>query len=643
MITASELAELEGCSIRWIRKKANNGDYVYKEETNELNKKVFMFPVAELPRDIKEKYYSNLIADTSDLGEAKVLTLKEREEVDFWIDIIKQWQHERNHSPLKFEEVDECFVGMMKLKHPQYTFSRRILYRKWRYYKNREYDKLLDNRGKHNKGRTKVTVEMRNIYLSYFMEQAQYPLIKCYEFMKMEISKKYPEQYDMIPTARTMHRDLINGLPVPLQILGRQGKKAYDDICGYYIRREYKDMESNDYWIGDTHTLDIMSADEGGKVHRLYLNAWMDARSGVMVGWYITANPSSQATVYALRDAILRRNAIPRNVYVDNGREYLTHDVGGLGHRARKSQKDEFKAPPIFNRLGIEMTNALVRNARAKTIERRFLDFKNQVSRLFSTYTGGSVAEKPEILKTRLKNGQVIIEDELKENINTIIEYYFNYSTYNGEVSADKGKRKIDVYNEHQVSVRRASKEELELMLLRSSRPQKVGRRGVQLKFNGEKFDYFSKELHNMFSKEVYFRYDPDDLSEVRIYDLEDRYLMTVPCADETVLKYNSSKEDVKNAMKILRKVAKEDLEVLKAIKAMGTTNALDLVLEEAERNRENPAKSANPKILEIHRADEGERVSEIIKDASGFEYEIDTEKMLRNIELKNKQEVEDV
>ncbi len=644
MITASELAELEGCSIRWIRKKANNGDYVYTEETNELNKKIFMFPVAELPREVKEKYYNKLADESKDTEENRVLTLKEREEVDFWIEVIKTWQYERNHSPLKFEEVDECFVAMMKLKHPEYTFSRRILYKKWKYYKNREYEKLLDNRGKHNKGRTKVTPEMRNIYLSYFMEQSQYPLVKCYEYMKMEIAKKCPEQYDMIPTARTMHRDLINGLPLPLQVLGRQGKKAYDDICGHYIRREYRDMESNDYWIGDTHTFDVMSADESGKVHRLYLNAWMDARSGVMVGWHITANPSSQATVYALRDAILRRNAIPRNVYVDNGREYLTNDVGGLGHRARKSQKDKFKAPPIFNRLGIEMTNALVRNARAKTIERRFLDFKNQVSRLFETYTGGSVAEKPEILKTRLKNGQVIVDEKLKSDVDTIIEYYFNYSSYNGEVKADKGKRKIDVYNEHQVSVRRASKDELEFMLMRTGKAQKVGRRGVSLNINGERFDYYSQELHLLQGKEVYFRYDPDDLSEVRIYDLEDRYLFNVPCADETVLKYGASQEEVKNAMKIIREVAKRDIEAVKAIKAMGVTNALDLVLEEANRNRENEAKKADPKVIEWHRADEVKAdFTEKIKDASGFEYEIDTKKMLENIELKNKQEVEDV
>ena len=52
-----------------------------------------------------------------------------------------------------------------------------------------------------------------------------------------------------------------------------------------------------------------------------------------------------------------------------------------------------------------------------------------------------------------------------------------------------------------------------------------------------------------MLGKKVYFRYDPDNLSEVRIYDLEDRYIMTVPADNEAVLSYNASREDVKAAM----------------------------------------------------------------------------------------------
>lgn len=58
---------------------------------------------------------------------------------------------------------------------------------------------------------------------------------------------------------------------------------------------------------------------------------------------------------------------------MDNGREFLTYDIGGLGHRQKKPKngQEPFSPPPVFERLGIKMTNAIVRNAKAKIIERR--------------------------------------------------------------------------------------------------------------------------------------------------------------------------------------------------------------------------------------------------------------------------------
>ncbi len=645
MITASELAELEGCSLRWIQKKARDGSYIYKEELNELNKKVFMFPVADLPRNIKEKYYLNKQVHSDSGFDIKRFTLKEREELDFWMGIVKDWRMERDNSPLSCEEVDEGFCALMKLRYPQYKFSRRILYRKWKYYKDGQYEKMLDNRGKHNNGRTKVTAEIRGAYLYYFLDEARHSKARCYEYMKMDIRREFPEQYDLIPSLRTIERNIDREvdegrLSKGAIVLGRQGYKAWSDYYSFYIRRETKDLISNEWWVGDTHTLDVISDDGEGKLHRLYLNAWMDVKSGILVGWYITSKPSSQATIYSLRDAILRRDALPDNVYVDNGREFLTHDVGGLGHRARKSQKDKFKAPPIFARLGINMTNAIVKNAKAKVVERRFRDFKEHISRLFPTYTGGNIIERPNILKARIKNGEAIIDAELIDEVNNIIEYYFNYSEYGGSEKEFKGKRRIDVYHENQTIVRRASKNELELMLMRSSRSQKVGRRGIHLDINGERFDYFTEEFrHRFIDKEVYFRYDPDDLSEIRVYDLEDRYIGNLPCDNETVLKYGAGKEQIKAAQKVARRIEKYDRENLGMVRAMGLPAVKDLILEDAFINEQNPAKKADPKIIKWHRAEEVISENNILKDASGFEYEIDTKTMLKNIEIKNKQE----
>lgn len=70
----------------------------------------------------------------------------------------------------------------------------------------------------------------------------------------------------------------------------------------------------------------------------------------------MTTAPSTQSTLVALRKGILKYG-IPENIYVDNGREFLTYDIGGLGHRKKKlkSGQEPFSPPPVFERLGIKM------------------------------------------------------------------------------------------------------------------------------------------------------------------------------------------------------------------------------------------------------------------------------------------------
>ncbi|MDE6035459.1 MAG: transposase family protein [Ruminococcus sp.] len=110
------------------------------------------------------------------------------------------------------------------------------------------------------------------------------------------------------------------------------------------VRLMYDNLEANDCWIADTHTFDIQSYDENGNIHLLYLTAFLDAKSGVMTGWNITESPDSQSTILALRHGIMRFG-VTKCIYVDNGREFLTHDIGGKGHRTHVKKTDSQSEP----------------------------------------------------------------------------------------------------------------------------------------------------------------------------------------------------------------------------------------------------------------------------------------------------------
>ena len=645
MLTVKQVAEVKGCRVQYIQRMAKEGKLPSVKTVNNRNQKVYQIPLESLPDELQQRWYQMQVEqmreengiEEENRGGTDQFSAEERLEIDFWLELVRKWQEYRNLAPKRSKgETDQKFLIWCSLEYPDRTISMDILYRKWKAVRENNMAGLTDKRGKWRKGTSDIHETVWQAFLYYYLDEGQHTIQKCLEYTKMWIREKQPELYTDIPSYSSFYRRLNRDIPEGVKVLGREGHKAYNDRCAPYIRRIYEDIASNEWWIADNHTFDVIVVDKNGKQHRPYLTAFMDARSGILTGYYITYNPSSEATLIALRKGILEYG-IPDNIYVDNGREFLTFDIGGLGHRRKKPKNGEerFEPPGVFQRLGINMTNAIVRNAKAKIIERRFRDVKDSLSRLFDTYTGGSVVEKPERLKGVLKKDRIYSDDEFQEYVEAVIDYYFNLQPYHGAVPADHGKLKMDVFNEHLIKKRTATAEALNLMLMRSSRAQTVGRRGVHLDIAGGRIDYWNDDfVHLMLGKKVYFRYDPDNLSEVRIYDLEDRYIMTVPADNEAVLSYNASREDVKAAMaktRRLEKVAKEYIEHA-VLADCDKVTAMELVLKEAQYNKENYQGKANPKVIEVQRADEEPAFKKVVGG-------INLDRMIRNAEIRHEQE----
>lgn len=645
-LTVKEVAALKGCSERSVQSSVSNGTINAEIDITQNKRKKFIIPITELSTQEQLKYYKShslelpeeLLAERKSKAhhphkEFEEFTAEQRDEIAEWIRIIKAWDEYCAKSKLQKIPATDKFVQLQKIANPELNISKGILYRKKAALKADDLAGLIDNRGSWKKGTSSIPDVVWECFLSFYLDEAQHPIKACYEYTEMWLKAEAP-QYLPLPSYASFYRKVQTAIPKPLEVMGRQGIKAFRDRCAPYIRRTYEGMLSNEWWIADNHTFDVQTKGENGKLHRLYLTAFFDARSGIFTGCYVTDAPSSQATLIALRKGILKYG-IPQNIYVDNGREFLTFDVGGLGHRQKKSTKDKFTPPPVFERLGIKMTNAIVRNAKAKIIERRFRDVKDRLSRLFPTYTGGNVVERPERLKQIVKNSDNIPTDyEFTQAVENILTYYMNEKPYSGAVSSDNGKTRIQVYKENLHEKRTASELDLNLMLMRSTRSQKVGRRGVHLTIAGQKIDYYNDELIlNHLGESVYCRYDPEDISTVRIYDLEDNYIMTAPVDNDAVLTYGSSKEAVGQALRkvnSLEKLTKQELKAT-AITSLGKKTALELVLAAAQENKAN-AEEFNPKVISVHRADEEHAKMQKAVDQNNI-VKIDKAKMIKNIE----------
>ena len=657
-LTVAEFAELKNCYVQYIQQYCKDGKIQTEQRLNCKGRMKYLIPVSALPEDLQAKYYARLKKDTGlepeltkDKPEKPIkakktsrgfeeLSAEERTRLNFWCELLKEWQGRRSQYKSK-TEFDHNFVGECRLKYDGIEISERILYRKWNAYKSNNYDGILGIRGGCNKGNTTIPEPVWNYFLYEWLDENKPTVSLCYRTTISWTQEFYPELLEQIPAERTFRRRIDKDVAYAVKTLLRDGEKAFSDRCSPYIMRIYDNLEANDCWIADNHSFDIQSYDDNGNVHWLYLTAFLDAKSGVMTGWNITESPDSQSTILALRHGIMRFG-VPKCIYVDNGREFLTHDIGGKGHRTHGKKDDSQPEPPtILKRLGIEMRNAIVRNAKAKPIERTFYTVKNQFSKLFDGYCGGTVLERPESLKRRIKNGKLPYDYKIREIFATWIDGDYNLQAYGGSETCYKEMSRLDVFNATCSPKRDAPEWALNLMLMRSTRKQKIKRNGVYVTICGEKIWFIDSEKTIMnLNKEVYVRYDPADLRSVRIYDAEtDKYMFTWSLADQLMADYlEENHKKVADANAFIRDTKKFAREQAKGM-VTGLSNQqkitlLDMNVRKAQTEKDEKFQILQAKcIVPVMVNEEPEE-----RMAVGAEcVTIDLEKMNRNAENRRK------
>ncbi len=604
ILKVADAARLRGCSERYIRKLISDGKLNAVQLPNAANNRLeYGISIEDLDERSQKRYYAEqrkelgLPAEdkrTKPQSEKRPLesyTDDERRQIVTWTRILSSWEDLRNRDKRPKSEIDALFLSVMQLQHPELKISRDILYRKYTAYKNGDISGLIDKRGGGNKGQTAIKPHILDAFLYFYLDERRLPISRCYELMKEWAAEFYPDDVPSIPSERSFRRQ-AEKLPAAVISLMRYGEKDLADHYIPYIERMYDDLQANDVWVADNHTFDFITYCESTqKVHRMYLTAFIDAKSGVMVGWNLTEQPDSHSTMLAFRHGILRFG-VPRSVYFDNGSEFLTHDIGGRGHRTRKTWNKDDIPPTILELLGVEMHNAIVRNAKAKPIERTFGTFKNHISRMIETFCGGTILERPESLKWKLKHGVIPEDDQIRTALNTLIDGDYNVSPYGGKERKYKGMTRIEVWNESIMSAkfRVAGEADLSLLLARTTRYQKIKRNGVYVEIAGEKLWYSAPDAWKYQGQEVYVRYDPANHESVRIYDKDtDEYRFTWTLSMDMEIDYiTDDKDEIAAAEKKIRAVTKSIHDYAKGLTASLTAEqAIDFLtasLQRAER-----------------------------------------------------------
>ena len=179
-----------------------------------------------------------------------------------------------------------------------------------------------------------------------------------------------------------------------------------------------------------------------------------------------------------------------------------------------------------------------------------------------------------------------------------------------------------------------ASESELNLMLMKPTKLQKITREGVKIKVRGENIWFYdTQETVKHLGEKVFVRYGPADLSSVRIYDENDRYLTTWQNADILLVDYiEENKQRISNAEKMQRTVSNFINEQSKGITSRLTNeqriNMLDMTVRRANSNLEKFNIQKPTRIVPI-------TIDEELPKAVGFEEKttvvVDLTKMANN------------
>ena len=607
-LTVKQLAEIKGCTERYIRNCITKGKMEAIQKTGLSTGQggmEYRIPLSKLDEKVQLKYkrYLKKLQKEAEkqVQEQEIeeqqrkitadLTEREKEKAMFWRKLLESWQSYRGKEADK-EKADNEFIKVMNVQNEGLHLSRRTLYRKWNAYIMEGEAALADGRGKHGNHNYKMTKEIFDVFEYYYLNENKPSIKQCMR----ETALYFEGQEIELPCYTTFKRS-AKKIPKAIKLYFREREKVFIDKCAPYIKRMYEDLESNDIWVADNHTFDIMVEKEG-KPARVYLTAFMDVRSRKMMGWCVTDAPSSDATIYALKKGC-EKFGVPRSIYTDNGREFLFHDLGGNGFRKKRKNGEELKLPSILDDLGIEFRTALPRNARGKGIERAFYTVKEHFSKLFESYTGGTILERPDRLKKMVKTmkGLPSIE-EFIQYVDIYIEGWYNKQPHEG--TGMKGKCPDEVFAENMITKRVLPKEKADLMFMRYAKSNtgmlKVGKNGITLTFYGKQLQYWNEELwKEYFGQNVYVRYNPEDLSNIRIYDEQKRFLCIAALKEE--LSYTASKQEVKKQQQQNRNAIKE-VANYKAKKEMEQKDALTMLLEKALKE-ENQNKTVIPKITQ--------------------------------------------
>lgn len=530
-INIKEIAQAKGLkSTRSIRMEINKPESKYISREVKVNGGIsYEILFSSLEPELQQKLRECETKSTAIVPlnyKPPVITDKARQTANHRMNIVKAALEHRNkyptikqadaefldlynsglYLPKAYEFLGSISIGTLRRYIQAYkkTGNAESLIPQYKITKQGEYNSILDD-------------NMKKVLLALLLHQNKFGYNTAIRLAKQVLIKNGYDE-DALPSNITFKRfaEHFRKNNYAEWVLRREGMKAYHDKVEPYIERDISKIEVGDVLIADGHVLNFQVINPfTGKPTRATLVGFLDWKSTALVGYEIMMTENTQCIASALRNAIINLGIIPKVVYQDNGKAF----------KAKYFQSCDFDEEcfnGVYANLDIHSVFAKPYNARAKVIERFFLDFQEEFEKLMPSYIGTSIENRPAWMNRNEKLHLQLHNQQTKGNIPTVqetIKYINAWLEYRNQKACpnDRSRSIQEVLN----SVRKQdiNKSALDYLMMKTE-SRTINKHGIT--FLG--MHYRSDVILGLRDK-VYVRYSLFDLSKVQVYSMKGEFL----------------------------------------------------------------------------------------------------------------------
>lgn len=296
-------------------------------------------------------------------------------------------------------------------------------------------------------------------------------------------------------------------------ILMREGQKALRDKVEPFIERDPSLLNVGDVLVADGHRLNFKIINPfTGKPCRATLVGYIDWKSYDLAGYEIMLEENIQCIASALRNSIIKLGRIPKITYQDNGKAFRARFFTST------ESFEESGLYGLFARLGIIPVFAQPYNARAKIIERWFKEFSDTFERMFPSFVGTNINDKPAHMLRNEKFHKAIHKEYIPTIDETVglIDAWLDFHR-SQQCPHVPGKTIGEVFNEGRgqgINI-----DELDDLMMVTKKAN-IGRNGIRF-LNA---DYYDDNLYGL-RETVLIKYSLFDLSKIKVYSHKGEFL----------------------------------------------------------------------------------------------------------------------